>query len=185
MENNIIDKFGFLTDYKPEEGGKFITESPQFCDVNQNTNNRFRLQSLNEISVKRFLNVHYNSGFIVISACRSDWDIENVEKNREINNKKSAELENKIVANNFSYIPVWGGYKEKVNIKKLTDDEISRTGASLDKEIVIGDNVFIGEVNNIICQYNKSDVYEKSFIVLNYNRGGGGIGLQYVTIIGC
>jgi len=102
-------------------GNKF--QPPRLCDVDNRTCNSYRLHSINEISVKRFLGLHLKKGFVVISACKSNWDTNDL-KNREINNQKSNELERKINSKGYSYIPVFGGFKEKINQIELTDNEI-------------------------------------------------------------
>lgn len=167
---------------KPELFGGFEYEGMgkdqiKWNDIDKTSFNMFPMQSLNEISVKRFLNVHYKNGFIVISACRSDWSI-NQKENRELNNKKTKELEGAIVNREFSYIPVFGGYKEKVDFSEPSEEQVLSLEANNNEEMPIGDNLYIGLVDNLPLLYYKEDVYEQSFVVLNFDRKGNKIEFQ-------
>ena len=84
---------------------------------------------LTEITVNRLLGKHYNSGFAIVSASRS-------ENTNQENNQLTKELFLKLKNNPYSYIPVFGGF-------------IENKGSE-----------------------NEQHVYEKSFLILNYNKKG-------------
>lgn len=129
-------KFDFLTKYNPVLGGSLNNYRPNFIsEIKGTTTNTQNLQSINEISVKRLLGKHADSGYIMISASRYEPDID-VQQNNEINNTNYKKLLAAIKNSGYSYIPVYGGF-------------IENQGGEVQKE-----------------------VYEKSFIVFNYNRNG-------------
>ena len=192
MENNklldeTVRQFKFLSGYDVSKGGQLLEDNtfvienkfqpPRLCDVDNRTHNSYRLHSINEISVKRFLGLHLKKGFVVISACKSNWDTNDL-KNREINNQKSNELERKINSKGYSYIPVFGGFKEKINQIELTDNEIETYKVIKGEEIEISSNLFVGYIKDKPYKYNKIDVYERSFIVFNYNTKGDALDFQ-------
>ena len=91
--------------------------------------NNLPMPLLTEITVNRLLGKHYNSGFVIVSASRS-------ENTNQENNQLTKELFLKLKNSNYSYIPVFGGF-------------IENKGSE-----------------------NEQHVYEKSFLILNYNKEG-------------
>jgi len=68
-----------------------------------------------ETSLNRLLNKHTDSGYVMVSACRQDWDKADELHNTQMNNTKTEELKKDIFDSGFQYIPVVGGYVEKNN----------------------------------------------------------------------
>lgn len=107
------------------------------------------MQVLDEETVNRITTKHNDSGYCILSACRSrfykdgtevprgeeasDSELLKGEKLASINNKRTLELKKMIIEKNYSFLPVYGGFKEE--------------GAS-------------------------SASFEKSFIVFNFDRRG-------------
>lgn len=82
---------------------------------------RNSLQRISESSLSRILQNHYDIGFIIISAnrsCEAERGRECTpaeEKEQEAANiKNEKEIRSEIRNAGFGYIPVWGGFKEKV-----------------------------------------------------------------------
>ena len=85
---------------------------------------------LNEANLNRIKGFHNDAGYIIISASRSmiykdgtpvpRKDMESVSEDEILsgsalaacNNKRTIELKQKIIYNNFSFLPVYGGFKE-------------------------------------------------------------------------
>lgn len=104
---------------------------------------------LNEGSLKRIFDLHNKNGFIIISAFRSDWDVNNPVRNREMNNLKTKELLNIIRGSKWSYSMVYGGFIETIK-----------------------DNETEGNVDSSKTNEFKNHVYETSFMIFNYTKKG-------------
>ena len=76
----------------------------------------------NETSLTRLLGKHTNNGYVIISACRHDWDKEDELKNRKMNNIKTKELKQDIYDSGFQYIPVKDGFREKGSDEPVVED---------------------------------------------------------------
>lgn len=63
---------------------------------------------LDESTLNRLVSGHDKDGYVIISASRGD-------KTAEENNKRFSELKSKVNKYGYSYIPVFGGYKEEDN----------------------------------------------------------------------
>ena len=66
---------------------------------------------VNETSLGRLFGKHTDSGYVIVSACRSDWSDDELE-NRQINNTKTNDLKDDIQDKGWQYIPVKGGFIE-------------------------------------------------------------------------
>jgi hypothetical protein len=53
----------------------------------------------------------YDQGYVIVSACRGDWD-KDPEENRHQNNEKTKELKADAKEAGFGFIPVYGGFIE-------------------------------------------------------------------------
>lgn len=80
---------------------------------------------LTEVTLKRILEKYFDEGFIIITADRSckaekglgedeECDPKDVEAQAEINNKNYKKIRDEIRQAGFGFLPVRGGYKEKV-----------------------------------------------------------------------
>ena len=103
--------------------------------------NNTHLRSINETNAKRFLERHTNSGYVIISACRSSkyfkLDVTNpqeLNKFNQLNNQRTKELLNDIIEKGFRYTPCFGGFIENQGLE------------------------------------NEQEVYEKSFIIYPYKK---------------
>jgi len=76
--------------------------------------------TLNEDKIDRLLNVHEKNGYIIISACREDWDEKNPENNKTINKQKTRELQSDIHKAGYTFTPVYGGSLEEIDGKKVS-----------------------------------------------------------------
>lgn len=72
-----------------------------YCGI---TSNGCKPMLLEKITINRILAKHGNNGFIVISANRAD-------KPHDENVKNTKELRNRIAKQGYSYLPVYGGYR--------------------------------------------------------------------------
>ena len=88
------------------------------------------MPKLNEANLSRIKGFHNDAGYIIISASRAmiykdgtpvaRKDMESVSEDELLsgsalascNNKRTVELKKEIISNNFSFIPVYGGFKE-------------------------------------------------------------------------
>jgi hypothetical protein len=76
------------------------------------------IQILQEVSIPRLIDLHGKTGYIVITAFRNDFDLEE-------NYRRNKVLKRAIDASGYSYFPVWGGF---VEVEKDENDKvISRT----------------------------------------------------------
>lgn len=66
-----------------------------------------------ETSLNRLLGKHTENGYVIVSACRADWDSDDELKNRQMNNKMTEALKNDIYNAGYQYIPVSGGFIEE------------------------------------------------------------------------
>jgi len=64
------------------------------------------IKLMNEMSLNRLFTKHFKDGFIIITADKAYIDDSRVAKERY------KQLERDIVNAGYSYVPVWGGYKE-------------------------------------------------------------------------
>lgn len=96
-----------------------------------NDNNRY--QVLTDETLNRILSKHSITGYCIVSACRNDIKIDGITKLKEM-----------IIESNFSFLPVFGGYKER--------------------------KISLDNSGNEIISYET--VFEKSFIIFNFNRAG-------------
>ena len=64
------------------------------------------IRLMNEMSLNRLFNKHFNDGFIIITADKAYIDDPKVAKDRY------KQLERDVVNAGYGYVPVWGGYKE-------------------------------------------------------------------------
>ena len=104
----------------------------------------YRLVKLNETTIKRVAGQHMDGGFIVITADRScdaelkrDCTPEEEKEQIERNNKNNKELEKDLKAHKFGYVPVYGGYREKISYKVEDGDTIGSIAAEAKMPIEI------------------------------------------------
>jgi hypothetical protein len=64
------------------------------------------IKQIDEMSLNRLFTKHFNDGFIIITADKASIDNAKVAKNR------FKQLEHDVASAGYSYVPVWGGYKE-------------------------------------------------------------------------
>jgi len=104
------NKFSFLLGYDPEIGGELIEANHHnFMSeiMGQDSFNKQPMQRLDEITTDRLLGKHYENGFVILSASRSELsDAENVTRNQKLLNILQSS------SNVFSFLPVYGGYIE-------------------------------------------------------------------------
>jgi hypothetical protein len=108
------------------------------------TTNAAPLVPLNEVNAKSLIARHSENGYIVISACRSDFDELGIDSSlpnamelrNKVNNERTRSIINDIKKSGYSYTPVYGGFIEN-----------------------------FGEENS-------QHVYERSFIVYNRDKSG-------------
>lgn len=91
-----------------------------------------RLVKLNETTIKRVASQHMEGGFIVLSADRScDAELKRdctteEEQEQSLRNKENyKKLEAEIKSKKFGYVPVYGGYREKISYKVEDGDTIA------------------------------------------------------------
>lgn len=97
---------------------------------------------LTEATLNRLIKGHDNDGYIIISASRGD-------KTAEENNRRFAELKKTVKMNGYSFIPVFGGYKEdggEVFEKSLYVLPVSANEERADFEVFFKDMVDIANV---------------------------------------
>lgn len=70
------------------------------------------MEIVNEIGLNRLFNKHTENGYVMVSACRHDWSLDDEVENRELNNIKTKELKEDIQKAGYQYIPVQGGFVE-------------------------------------------------------------------------
>lgn len=63
----------------------------------------------------------YGEGYVVVSACRGDWDEDDREQNNRLNNEKTRELKRAAKEAGFGYVPVYGGFIENFGTDKAKD----------------------------------------------------------------
>lgn len=63
----------------------------------------------------------YGEGYVIVSACRGDWDEGDREQNNRLNNEKTRELKRAAKEAGFGYIPVYGGFIENFKTDKAKD----------------------------------------------------------------
>lgn len=63
----------------------------------------------------------YGEGYVVVSACRGDWDEDDRERNNHFNNEKTRELKRAAKEAGFGYVPVYGGFIENFGTDKAKD----------------------------------------------------------------
>ena len=92
---------------------------PKLKNIYDGCGNESELVSLNETNAKRLIDRHKNSGYAIISACRGFNDfgldstnINDVNKLREINNKRTKDLIKRVQNEGFSYTLCFGGFIE-------------------------------------------------------------------------
>lgn len=79
------------------------------------------LVNLDEASLSHILRKDkYDEGYVIVSGCRASWS-EDEETNRRINNEKKRELARDAKDAGFGYIPVFGGYIEKMGTTDAKD----------------------------------------------------------------
>jgi len=112
---------------------------PAFSAIISNGETMNNYTKLTEATLNRLISGHDKDGYIIISASRGD-------KTTEENNKRFAELKKTVKMNGYSFIPVFGGYKEDggdVLEKSLYVLPISASGERTDFERFIEDMVDI------------------------------------------
>lgn len=83
--------------------------------VGTGESNHSKMVRLTETSVNRLLgDKHANAGYIILSASRGGISLDNPKQN-EINNANSKTLRDDIKKAGFTFVPVYGGYREKEN----------------------------------------------------------------------
>lgn len=96
-------------------------EKANFLDeIRKGTKNRQSLQSISENNVRRMIDTHSESGYIVISPCRGggDFGIDTAsskgasDKLAEINSERFREMIGLIKKSPYSYTPTYGGFIE-------------------------------------------------------------------------
>lgn len=118
--------------------------------------NKQPLVPLTEMTVDRLLGKHYNNGFIIISASRS-------ENGRELNNKLTKELISVLKNSPYSFVPVYGGYIEnKGTPNEVTTYEASFIVLNFDKQGNETDmNALIDFGKKLQVQFNQEDILVK------------------------
>jgi len=76
---------------------------------------------LDEASLNHILRKDkYDEGYVIVSACRGDWD-DDPQENRHQNNLKTMELKRDAKDAGFGFIPVYGGFIENKGEKNARD----------------------------------------------------------------
>lgn len=77
---------------------------------------------LTEASLNHILNKDkYSEGYVIVSACRGDWDEDDRVENNRLNNEKTRELKRCAKDEGFGYIPVYGGFIENFKTDKARE----------------------------------------------------------------
>ena len=123
-----------------------------------------------ESNITRSLELGKIYGFIILSACRSDWDLDDKINNNRINKKKTKELMSDIQKCGLSYIQVYGGYVEK-GLGEVTEDSFFILNYDVRTNSYYSDMDYLKDVGIDLCKkYNQdsflfSPPYEKPYYV--------------------
>ncbi len=143
------------------------------------------LRELNEANLNRLSRGHSKDGYVVISASKDDYDTAE-------NNKRTADLENRIKHKEYSYLKVFGGYKYPDTGIEATEKSFAvypfsiRTKQFFSFDKLKEDMIELGkefeQVSILICPPNEKPRYlqlttmqeEKPFDSIIYNDANQG-----------
>ena len=123
-----------------------------------------KLELLTEVSLYRAVKEHDKDGYVIISASRQDCIDKDNPSAKEIwdeNNKRAKNLKTDIANLSYSYVPVYGGYKEEGGNTASIEKSFIVFSYDFRKKVLVDFDIFEKELINLGKKYNQDTILIK------------------------